>query len=282
MPIRFRCQDCRSRVKVPQGSQGKQVKCPRCGCIQSVPIRGGQGQPDGDLTVHTLVGSMHKHKASKHKTPKRKEALVGAGVDSHDYAYQDRRGGGAPGGLDIPPIDELESSHARGIEQDEAFESQKIVESRRRVQDLFATSHSDDTQAGEDALTSPADHTLKASRTPQALLLNGRSSLTDTTPAEPTDSTGDDETTSDAAGLTLDLSAQAYPFLRLVPWVLRLAAVMLIGLAFKAMLLVDAQGYSFVVCMLVLFAGFTMVAVTWTVGEIARAVRDIAMRRACG
>ena len=80
--------------------------------------------------------------------------------------------------------------------------------------------------------------------------------------------------------MTFDLSPEAYPFLQMVPWVLRLAAVMLIGLAFKAMLLADEQGYSFVVCMLVLFAGLTMVAVTWTVGEIARAVRDIALKRA--
>jgi uncharacterized protein YlaI len=263
MPIRFRCQDCRSRVKVPEGSQGKQVKCPRCGRIQSVPNRQGKGRhnpPQDDLSVHTLVGSMHK-------APKRKESLVSPGVDtggdSDDRLDGYRRGGGTPGGLDLPSIDELDQSYARDTEQDEAAESKKIEDSRRRVQDLFATSHSQ---------TPEADEPTQAS---QALSLNGASPLADTEPSETLQETQAPSHT----GWTVDLSAEAYPFLKLVPWVLRLAAVMLIGLAFKAMLLADEQGYSFVVCMLVLFAGFTMVAVTWTVGEIARAVRDIALKR---
>ena len=106
MPIRFKCQDCRSRVKVPEGSQGKQVKCPRCGRIQSVPRHNSHGrnnQPQGDLTVHTMVGSMHQ-------SPKRKEALVTQGSNGRNHEY--RNGGGAPGGLDIPPIKEPDTSQA--------------------------------------------------------------------------------------------------------------------------------------------------------------------------
>jgi len=271
MPIRFRCQDCRSRVKVPEGSQGKQVKCPRCGRIQSVPQRHGKGQhqaPQNDMAVHTLVGSMHK-------APKRKEALVGGGAGHDDHLEDYGRGGGTPGGLNIPPIDDLESSHARDAQQDELTDSQKIADSRRRVQDLFATSNKQETEPGEEA-SIPADHAPKPAHAPQALSMNGSSPLTETPRSMAQEALEMDP----AAGWTLDLSAEAYPFLRLVPWVLRLTAVMLIGLAFKAMLLADEQGYSFVVCMLVLFAGFTMVAVTWTVGEIARAIRDIALKRA--
>ena len=81
---------------------------------------------------------------------------------------------------------------------------------------------------------------------------------------------------------SIDLTSEAYPFLRIIPWVLRITALMLIGPAFKAMLVADAQGFSGVVCMLVLFAGLAIVVVTWTVGEIATAVRDIALRRATG
>jgi predicted Zn finger-like uncharacterized protein len=37
MPIRFRCQSCQARIKVPDGTEGKKVKCPRCGGTQRVP-----------------------------------------------------------------------------------------------------------------------------------------------------------------------------------------------------------------------------------------------------
>lgn len=37
MPIRFRCDDCSARMKVPDGSQGRRVKCPKCGIVQRVP-----------------------------------------------------------------------------------------------------------------------------------------------------------------------------------------------------------------------------------------------------
>jgi len=271
MPIRFRCQDCRSRVKVPEGSQGKDVKCPRCGRIQSVPNRQGKSRHNtsqDDLSVNMLVGSMHK-------APKRKEALVGTGADSYDHpANGYPRGGGTPGGLDLPSVDEHEPSHAQEIERDQATESQKIAESRRRVQDLFATSHRKETEAGGDTSIS-ADHGPPPAGASQGLSLNGQSSITNTPSTEQATS----HEMPSGTGWTVDLSAEAYPFLKLVPWILRITSVMLIGLAFKAMLLADEQGYSFVVCMLVLFAGFTMVAVTWTVGEIARAVRDIALKR---
>ena len=37
MPIRFLCQACESRMKVPDGSHGRKVKCPKCGMMQLVP-----------------------------------------------------------------------------------------------------------------------------------------------------------------------------------------------------------------------------------------------------
>ena len=39
MPIRFACADCGVRVKTPDGSEGKKMRCPRCGHLQLVPMR---------------------------------------------------------------------------------------------------------------------------------------------------------------------------------------------------------------------------------------------------
>lgn len=37
MPFRFNCENCDVRIKVPDGSEGKKVKCPSCGQAQRVP-----------------------------------------------------------------------------------------------------------------------------------------------------------------------------------------------------------------------------------------------------
>ncbi len=294
MPIRFRCQDCHSRVKVPEGSQGKQVKCPRCGCIQAVPRRAGKNGHGNDLSVHTRVGSMHPH-----KSPKRKEALVGAG--GHDEGEY-HLGGGAPGGLNIPPID-APGDGAEAPDHAEEQSQEQIAESRRRVQDLFATSSSKPGSGCKTSAKNVASPKPVSARSPRPIEMDGRLAgdqdhhkAGDYDTAAPT---GEDQAhkpvalsvaPSDAyedeqeslGRWTFDFSAEAYPFLRVIPWVLRLTALMLIGPAFKAMLLADDQGHSAVVSLLVLFAGLTLVAVTWTVGEIAQAVRDIALKRVGG
>ena len=351
MPIRFRCQDCSSRVKVPEGTQGKQVKCPRCGRIQSVPSS-SQDVGKGDLTVHTLVGSMHK-------APKRKEALVSspatANGDSDRFDVYDATqsrgpgdsGGGVPGGLNIPaeaadkndesdhgsastrnPGDSghhnyrgnhtmsrkkrrrLEAKAARARRDAERARSQqsRIDESRKQVEDIFAGSKYDtqsDTVEQSAPVPTPAPTPTpapvkrpepQASTQPEAIALAGSETLDEQIETViqqspmadvPVDyaetrpqAAAPEAQPQQASGWTLDLTAEAYPFLKLVPWVLRVAALMLIGPAFKAMLIANDQGFSAVVSMLVLFAGLTLVAVTWTVGEIATAVRDIAMRNA--
>ncbi len=351
MPIRFRCQDCSSRVKVPEGTQGKQVKCPRCGRIQSVPNRQDHAANNGaDLTVHTLVGSMHK-------APKRKESLVSTGVtpdrfdayDSGDPDDSGDSGGGTPGGLNIPtqaandyqdsntpensghpghPGDSgqhtyrgngqmsrkkrrrLQAQAARAEREAMHAKDAQIADSRKRVQDIFATSnhHTPDTPDTPSHVEDQSQLDTRIVSTtpnrPQAIALDGSDSLDQPTASEAEQTpdttthheypaeesapesaevqsvTGDDP--QPATRWTLDLTAEAYPFLKLVPWVLRIAALMLIGPAFKAMLVTNDQGFSAVVSMLVLFAGLTLVAVTWTVGEIATAVRDIAVKRVAG
>ena len=37
MPIRFNCNVCQTRIRVPDGSEGKEIKCPRCGERRRVP-----------------------------------------------------------------------------------------------------------------------------------------------------------------------------------------------------------------------------------------------------
>ncbi len=36
MTIRLLCEDCQARIKVPDGAEGRKVKCPRCGAVQRV------------------------------------------------------------------------------------------------------------------------------------------------------------------------------------------------------------------------------------------------------
>ncbi len=38
MPFRFHCEHCDVRIKVPDGSAGKKVKCPGCGQAQRIPV----------------------------------------------------------------------------------------------------------------------------------------------------------------------------------------------------------------------------------------------------
>lgn len=362
MPIRFRCQDCRSRVKVPEGTQGKQVKCPRCGRIQSVPQQDHSAQADTEnLTVHTLVGSIHQ-------APKRKEALVGAG-DARAERYESRGGGGVPGGLNIP--NETAGGYSNGnqhgrisrkqrrrmearareaalareaatVRETEVREQDAIDESRKRVADLFATSENksfdesaahtpetvtkavtpDETPAPtrEAAVEIASEKTAEAAPTltarattpPKPIAFGGNGSaavqkepaavtpatveatVAESTAAEPAHvvesapqqhnhESYDLQTSSEPeANWTLDLTSEAYPFLKIIPWVLRVTALMLIGPAFKVMLVADAQGFSGVVSLLVLFMGLALVVVTWTVGEIATAVRDIALKKVTG
>lgn len=45
MPFRFNCEKCDVRIKVPDGSEGKKVKCPSCGQAQRVPGGAGVAAP---------------------------------------------------------------------------------------------------------------------------------------------------------------------------------------------------------------------------------------------
>lgn len=83
MTIRFHCPECQVRIKVPDGTEGKSVKCPRCGSIQKIPQAAGEvvhaqaGQPSNksaghDPEVH-LTQSLDVEDANasdQHKSPR--------------------------------------------------------------------------------------------------------------------------------------------------------------------------------------------------------------------
>ncbi|MCC7409913.1 MAG: hypothetical protein IT442_17735 [Phycisphaeraceae bacterium] len=61
MPIRFRCESCQAKIRVPEGSEGRKVKCPRCGLIQNVPQRAhvsGHAEEEVKLAVGAESASL--------------------------------------------------------------------------------------------------------------------------------------------------------------------------------------------------------------------------------
>lgn len=66
MPVRFRCENCESRIKVPDGSQGRRVRCPRCGHLQRVPSEAGAELDEAeasapDAAATTINGEVNGH-----------------------------------------------------------------------------------------------------------------------------------------------------------------------------------------------------------------------------
>lgn len=51
MPIRLECESCSTRVKVPDGTAGRRVRCPNCGKVQVI----GQRAPKRETVVHAAA-----------------------------------------------------------------------------------------------------------------------------------------------------------------------------------------------------------------------------------
>ena len=41
MPIAFRCSQCQKMIQAPDGTEGRQVRCPACQAVMSVPFAAG-------------------------------------------------------------------------------------------------------------------------------------------------------------------------------------------------------------------------------------------------
>ncbi len=48
MTIEFRCQSCDKLLRTPEGSQGKQAKCPQCGSLMEIPAESTYAPPPRD------------------------------------------------------------------------------------------------------------------------------------------------------------------------------------------------------------------------------------------
>ena len=73
MTIRFNCEDCHARIKVPDGNEGRQVRCPKCRHHQHVP---------GRVTVPPTEPDNPNHEANE--TPDLAALASVAGADRSD------------------------------------------------------------------------------------------------------------------------------------------------------------------------------------------------------
>jgi predicted Zn finger-like uncharacterized protein len=87
MPIRFRCESCESRIKVPDGAEGRRVRCPRCGHLQRVPRVVAAAtelqETESDGSAETAAGSESIESASS-VAPAFEPAPPEAGVADRD------------------------------------------------------------------------------------------------------------------------------------------------------------------------------------------------------
>ncbi|MCC7146513.1 MAG: hypothetical protein IT443_08710 [Phycisphaeraceae bacterium] len=84
MAIRFHCDNCQAKIRVPEGSVGRKVKCPRCGFVQRVTEN-----LDPRLNVVPTILA---------KEPK---VMVGAGVVEGNDAYETSGRGTSGGGASV-------------------------------------------------------------------------------------------------------------------------------------------------------------------------------------
>jgi predicted Zn finger-like uncharacterized protein len=68
MPIRFQCRSCDTRIRVPDGSEGKKVKCPRCSELQRVPGNKPKPTEPGDI-VRLDADPINRPKRGKKRDP---------------------------------------------------------------------------------------------------------------------------------------------------------------------------------------------------------------------
>lgn len=58
MPIRFQCVHCSARMRVPDGSEGRRIRCPRCGHTQHVPEESLPPLPAFPSADDSVAGTM--------------------------------------------------------------------------------------------------------------------------------------------------------------------------------------------------------------------------------
>jgi hypothetical protein len=74
MAIEFRCGNCSSRLKAPDNSSGKRVKCPKCASVQTIPA--AKPPADDELTLMPVADPPSPSPTPKIAVPAPKPALA--------------------------------------------------------------------------------------------------------------------------------------------------------------------------------------------------------------
>lgn len=76
MAIEFHCPQCNQLLRTPDGTGGKQARCPQCGAVANIPMQAPEGEPD---EVPPL--------ADQDNAPPTGDPPVGAGSDTDTMAW---------------------------------------------------------------------------------------------------------------------------------------------------------------------------------------------------
>ncbi|MCC6681555.1 MAG: hypothetical protein IT445_11695 [Phycisphaeraceae bacterium] len=323
MPIRFHCESCEARVKVPAGSEGRRVKCPRCGHLQRVPrhseqlvtVGAGSSDPSGDSAMGQDSGSFQAVQTEppvEQTSSKKKKIELG---DSLSDLAMDFEKDMTPPQMqrDEPPADEREPEVEQTAEQSEQMslleqpelEEQPLpqVESHQIAATAAATApqleQSSVAEAGSLAVTSPApaeepatpliQTTVAAPATqlppapPPPIMLSGSASRATVKVSEPAvepvavtavAAVAATQEPESSRPLRPARHVKPYTALKNLATLLRVAPAVLIPVVLWHVLqTVTVSG-----AIVTLISGAAMVAMTWTLAEIADAVRDLARR----
>lgn len=242
MPIRFQCETCDARMKVPEGSTGLRVKCPRCGQMQCVP---SESEPVAAAAATATGYAPGRRLSKRERKAVRKRmmqtAMAGAGGSDESGTplvfRSTPEAGTLAGGLErVSPAGRYPKFAKRG--------GRPWFRRGRQAHSVTASQ----------AYTSTA-------RTGQGVPRPGGGPLS-------------------RLGQSARQTVRSYAMLGWLAWALRIAAGLLIPGAVKVMLVVfDATG-SPVVAALALVTGAAICAMLLAVGEIASATRDMAQTTA--
>ncbi len=330
MPIRFHCESCEARVKVPAGSEGRRVKCPRCGHLQRVPrhseqlltVGAGSGDPSGDSAMGQDSGSFQ---AVQSETPAAEKAAQKKRIelgDSLSDLAKDFEKDMTPPQMqqDETPADEGEQQAeqtAREPQQMSLLEQQPAeelpVQDQPEPEQQMPQVESRDIAAPPEGEVEAKDNTPEPSEPPvteqvveqtpesepaakpaptpappQPIILSGSASqqvVTKVSEPAPEPAVVTAAATTAAVASTEEMTEQPraarpsrhvkpYTALKNLASVLRIMPAVLIPVVLWHVLqTVTVSG-----AIVTLISGAAIVAMTWTLAEIADAVRDLARR----
>jgi len=112
MPIRFFCEACEARVKVPEGSEGRKMKCPRCSTVQRVPT-----DPAKHVEAGALPPSQQKE-GEKNKSSDSAEAVIQEAPTGSPEPSPEMAGAGEAAEEEIFEVADDEEEGAEALEED--------------------------------------------------------------------------------------------------------------------------------------------------------------------